>query len=62
LFRLGLEFYKDATQDLLDEMGLAIEENEPMPRGEHFAWWTKEMIDRYCPTVKDDYYDWLNEK
>ncbi|MBR4624347.1 MAG: hypothetical protein IKO56_02280 [Alphaproteobacteria bacterium] len=62
LFRLGLEFYKDATQDLLDEMGLAIEENEPMPRGEHFPWWTKEMIDRYCPTVKDDYYDWLNEK
>lgn len=62
LFRLGLEFYKDDTQDLLDEMGLAIDESEPMPRGEHFPWWTKEMIDRYCPTVKDDYYDWLNEK
>lgn len=62
LFRLGLEFYKDATQDLLDEMGLAIEESEPMPRSEHFTWWTKEMIDKYCPMVKDDYYDWLNEK
>ena len=61
-YRLAKRFQPDETNELAFEMGLGIDMNEPMPRGEHFAWWAKDMIDRYCPTIKDDYYEWLEER
>lgn len=62
VIRLATEFFGDAVEDLLFEMGLHIETDEPNPMGEHYPWWGKDMIDLYCPRTKDDYYDWLKEK
>lgn len=60
--RLGQDFEMPIFDDLFYEMGLNVETTEPMPRGEHFQYWDKETIVRYCPTAKEDYFDYLKEK
>lgn len=61
-YRLAEKFMPKQAEELAFEMGLDIEQGEPMPRGEHFPWWGKDMIDRYCPTMREDYYNWLEER
>jgi hypothetical protein len=60
--RLGEDFGIQEFESLSREMGLEINTTEPMPLGEHFGWWDKETIFRYCPTVKEDYIEYLKEK
>lgn len=61
-FRMAERFCPDEASELAFEVGLWVEGKEPMPREEHFPWWPKDAIDRWCPTMKDDYYDWLSEQ
>ena len=60
--RLCETFNVNDHESLLYEMGLNLETTEPMPLGDHFDWWDAETIMRYCPTAKEDYLDYLNEK
>lgn len=61
-FRMAERFCPDEASELAFEVGLSVEGKEPMPREGHFPWWPKDAIDRWCPTMKDDYYDWLGEQ
>lgn len=59
--RLGQDFGLDGFDDLYSEMGIEVTFNEPLPQGDHFQWWSKDLIEKYCPTVLDDYMEWLSE-
>lgn len=60
--RLGEDFGLPGFEELFNEMGMKVELSEPMPQGDHFQWWSKDLIDKYCPLIKDDYYEWLSER
>lgn len=59
--RLAADFDFFGMDELLTEMGMQMNLVEPLPRSEHFQWWTKDMVDRYCSLAKDGYYEWLEE-
>ena len=60
--RLGKDFELSEFDDLFYEMGMNVELVEPMPRSEHWEWWTPDMIVKYCPTIFDEYFEWKREK
>lgn len=59
--RLGADFELSDFDDFFTEMGMKLELVEPMPRSEHWSWWTPDMIEKYCPTIKEEYFEWLKE-
>ena len=61
-YRIGLEFELPDFEDYASEMGLQIDLSEPMPRSEHWEWWTPDVIEKYCPTIKEEYFEWLKEQ
>lgn len=60
--RLGYDFGLEGFDELYNEMGIEVSFNEPMPQSGHFQWWSKDLIEKYCPTALDDYMDWLSER
>lgn len=60
--RLGADFEIKEFSDMFEEIGMKLELIEPMPKSEHWSWWTPDVIQKYCPTVSEEYFEWLNEK
>lgn len=60
--RLGEDFEVKEINALLREMGMEIKLIEPLPQSDHYAWWERDVIERYCPSAVEDYRDWLKEK
>lgn len=60
--RLGADFEIKEFSDMFEEFGIKLELAEPMPRSEHWSWWSPDIIQKYCPTVSEEYFEWLNEK